>query len=415
MAKLPHNTASKGFCNQKEERHVRARKFHLLTIFISLILISAATGGPALGQDGIVVGAVQTTIGPLGPFGREINAGLNDALMMANGEGGINGKKIKYVMAEGNYEPKQDQTLFEKLISENRPLLMFGNSTELSKSVASDITKRYKVLYSGATFSTELANSAMHPSMFVPGPTYGDQMGILLKYIAKERPRARVAFFRSATEFGNESIKFAKVTCDKLRLNVVGEEIASIRGGEVSAQVQSLNKVNPDYVIVHGFLVAPVPEFIKQCREVGMKCKFVGTFWGATELILEKLGPLAEGYLAVNPYSYWWMDNEPMIRKIRAYTTEHYPDVKQRPVYYMQGFLTGMIFVDSLRKADKAGQLNYDGLVTALQAMKDFDTGGLTAPLTIKNNRFPVARVWKANVEKGRFEPESDWIKFYLD
>jgi hypothetical protein len=58
---------------------------------------------------------------------------------------------------------------------------------------------------------------------------------------------------------------------------------------------------------------------------------------GATELLLEKLDPLAEGYLAVNPYSYWSMD-EPMLAKIREYTAANYPDVKYRPIYYMQGF-----------------------------------------------------------------------------
>ncbi len=104
-----------------------------------------------------------------------------------------------------------------------------------------------------------------------------------------------------------------------------------------------------------------------------------------------------------------------MIKKIRAYTAANYPDVKARPLFYMQGFLSGLVFVETLRKADKAGKRDYQGMVEALQSLKDFDTGGLTAPLTIKNNRFPIGRIWRANAEKGIFEPESDWIRFYLD
>jgi branched-chain amino acid transport system substrate-binding protein len=76
----------------------------------------------------------------------------------------------------------------------------------------------------------------------------------------------------------------------------------------------------------------------------------------------------------------------------------------------MQGFMTGLLFVECLKKADKAGQLNGEGLVKALASIKDFDSGGLSAPYTINNNKFPVARVWKANVEKKIFEPVSDWI-----
>ncbi|MBI5248458.1 MAG: ABC transporter substrate-binding protein [Desulfomonile tiedjei] len=388
----------------------RVTLFLLVLLFsFSLLIVSLKNG---IAQDSIIVGAVQTTIGPLGPFGREINAGLNDALTIAELEGGINGKKIKYIMANGNYNPKEDQVLFEQIFSGYKPLVMFGNSTELSKAMADEITMNYKCLYSGATFSSEVAYAAKYPSMFVPGPTYGDQMAILLKYIAKEKRGARIAFFYSDTEFGRDSIKFGKLMCGRLKLDLVSEQTASIKGGDITAQVEALNKAKPDYVVIHGFLVAPVPDLIKQCRDLGMKCTFIGTFWGATELLLDKLGPLAEGYLAVNPYSYWSRD-EPMIRKIKEHTAKYHPDVKSRPIYYMQGFLTGLVFTETLRRADKAGELHYNGLVKALESLANFDTGGLTPPLTIKNNRFPVARVWKANPEKGKFEPLSDWITFY--
>jgi branched-chain amino acid transport system substrate-binding protein len=153
-----------------------------------------------------------------------------------------------------------------------------------------------------------------------------------------------------------------------------------------------------------------VAAVIKQSRDFGMKCKFMGTFWGTTKMLLDKLGPLAEGYMGVNPYNFWWMDDVPMIKKIKAYTKKTYPGVKFRPNSYMQGFTTGLIFVECLKRADKAGQLNGEGLVKALQSIKDLDTGGLTAPLTVHNNKFPVAKIWKANTAKKIFEPASDWI-----
>jgi len=107
---------------------------------------------------------------------------------------------------------------------------------------------------------------------------------------------------------------------------------------------------------------------------------------------------------------YWWDENVPMIKKIREYTKKKYPDVTERDNSYMQGFMTGLIFVECLKRADKAGQLNHEGLVKALQSLKDFDSGGLSAPYTIKNNKFPVARVWKANPQKKIFEAASDWM-----
>jgi branched-chain amino acid transport system substrate-binding protein len=375
-----------------------------------LALVGLSVVGPAFAQEEIKVGAVQPITGRFAFAGVNINAGLEDALMMANEDGGINGKKIKYIMEDGQYQLDVATAAFKRIMSRDNPLVMYGESTGLGKAMSPEIKDRYKILYSSTSFSGELADPASNPFIFVPGPTYADMFGILLKFIAKEKPGAKVAFFYSDTEFGKDPIPFARQMCKDLKLELVAEEVAQVGAVDVTSQVLDLKRKNPDYVIFQGFVVDPVGTVIKQCRDFGMKCQFMGTFWGASKMIVDNLGALADGYLAVNPYMYYWNEDVPMIKKIRAYTEKKYPKVTYRDNSYMQGFMTGLIFVECLKRADKAGQLNGDGLVKALQSLKDFDSGGLSAPYTVKNNKFPVARVWKANVEKKIFEPASDWM-----
>jgi branched-chain amino acid transport system substrate-binding protein len=358
----------------------------------------------------VTIAAVQTTSGPLAPFGFQVDAGLKDSLAMINAQGGINGKQLVYEMAGGNYNPNHDKDIFMELYSKYKPLVMFGNSTGLGKMIAPMIEKELKILYSSVSFSSELAYSAMFPSVFVAGPTYGDQVGLLLRYIAKEKPGAKVALFYSDTGFGKDPIKFAKLTIKRLRLELVAEQTAGISDKEAVTQARAIVAEKPDYVIIHGFLLDPVPSFIQECKSYGLNNVFMGTFWGATKMILDKLGPLADNYMAVNPYSYWWQDDVEAIKEIKAYTAQKYPDVEYRPIYYMQSYLTGMVFAEILRKADAAGKLNYEGVTNALKSIKDFNTNGLTAPLTIYNNRFPTARIWKANVTTNRFDPVTEWL-----
>jgi branched-chain amino acid transport system substrate-binding protein len=384
----------------------------LSTFMVFCLIVSVGfLTGPALAEDVIKVGAVQPITGRFAFAGVNINAGLEDALMMANEAGGINGKKIKYIMEDGQYKLDVATAAFKRIMSRDNPLIMYGESTGLGKAMAPEIKNRYKILYASTSFSSELADSEKNPYMFVPGPTYSDQFGILLNYIAKEKPGAKVAFFYSDTEFGKDPIESGREMCKKLKLELVAEEVAKVGAVDVTSQVLDLKRKKPDYVIFQGFVLSPVPAVIKQCRDFGMKTKFMGTFWGTTKMLLNKLGPIAEGYMGVNPYNFWWMEDVPMIQKIREYTKKNYPDVDFRPNSYMQGFTTGLIYVEALKKADKAGDLTGDGLVEALQSIKDLDTGGLTAPLTWKDNKFPVAKIWKANVEKKIFEPASDWIR----
>ncbi len=275
-----------------------------LMVGLVAILAFAALNVPCLAQDEIKVGAVQPITGRFAFAGVNINAGLEDALMIANEEGGINGKKIKYIMEDGQYQLDVATAAFKRIMSRDNPLVMYGESTGLGKAMSPEIKDRYKILYSSTSFSGELADPAANPYIFVPGPTYGDMFGILLKYIAKEKPGAKVAFFYSDTEFGKDPIPFAREMCKQLKLDLVAEAVAQVGAVDITSQILDLKRKNPDFVIFQGFVVDPVPAVIKQCRDFGMKCKFMGTFWAASKMIIDNLGPLADGYMVVNPYMY---------------------------------------------------------------------------------------------------------------
>jgi len=386
------------------------RKISILMMVVAVVMF-LSVGIDCFAADEIKVGAVQPITGRFAFAGVHINAGLEDALMMANEEGGINGKQIRYIMEDGTYNVDVSVAAFKRIMARDNPLIMYGESTGMGKAVAPEIKDRYKVLYSSTSFSSELADAAANPYVFVPGPTYSDMFGILLQYIAKEKPGANVAFFYSDTEFGRDPVPYGREMCKKLGLNLVAEEVAKVGGVDVASQVLDLKRKNAEYVIFQGFVLSPVPAVIKQARDYGLKVKFMGTHWGTHKMLLDKMGPLAEGYLGVMPYAFYYQDDIPMIKKIRAWNQKHHPEVTYRPTSYMQGFFTGLVFVECLKRADKAGDLTGDGLVKALQSIKDFDVGGLMAPITVINNKIPMGRVYKANVSKGIFEPISDWIR----
>jgi len=383
----------------------------LILMMVLAVAMCLSVGVHCFAADEIKVGAVQPITGRFAFAGVHINAGLEDALMMANEEGGINGKQIKYIMEDGTYSVDKAVAAFKRIMARDNPPIMYGESTGMGKAVAPEIKDRYKVLYSSTSFSSELANAAANPYVFVPGPTYGDMFGILLKFIAKEKPGANVAFFYSDTEFGRDPVAYGREMCKKLGLNLVAEEVAKVGGVDVASQVLDLKRKKAEYVIFQGFVLSPVPAVIKQARDYGLKAKFMGTHWGTHKMLLDKMGPLAEGYLGVMPYAFYYQEDVPMIKKIRAWNQKHHPDVTYRPTSYMQGFFTGLVFVECLKRADKAGDLTGDGLVKALQSIKNFDVGGLMAPITVVNNKIPMGRVYKANVSKKVFEPISDWIR----
>ena len=69
----------------------------------------------------IKIGAVQPVTGRFAFAGVHVNAGLEDALMMANEEGGINGKQIKYFLEDGEYKNDVGIAAFKRLMARDNP------------------------------------------------------------------------------------------------------------------------------------------------------------------------------------------------------------------------------------------------------------------------------------------------------
>jgi branched-chain amino acid transport system substrate-binding protein len=247
--------------------------------------------------------------------------------------------------------------------------------------------------------------------MFLPGPTYAEQFAVILKYIAKQKPGANIAFFYSDTEFGREPIPAGRELCKKMGLNLVAEEVSKVGGVDITTQILDMKRKKVDYCIFQGFVTTPITAVMKQSKDYGLKAQFMGTFWSTEKHLLDQLGPLADEYVGVTAYSYYYQDEYPMVKKIRAWTEKKHPkSAAYRSQAYMQVFMGTTLFIEALKRADKTGAITGDSLVAAIQSIKNFDVGGLMPPVTMKNNSVPVGRIVRGNSKTKQFDPISDWI-----
>ena len=380
----------------------------IITVVMGLSLYSFCL---AQSQQTYTICAVHPFTGRFAFAGIQGQAGMKDAVDMANEAGGINGKKLLYYWKDGEYKDDVGIAAFKSLQSQYKPQLMWGQSTGMTKALAPEIKDRYKVLYSAYTFAKDAANPKENPYMFVPGPTYEEQFGVLLKYIAKQKPGANIAFFYSDTEFGREPVPFGREFAKKLGLKVVAEEVTKVGGVDVTTEILDMKKKNVDYCIFQGYVTDPIQKVMKQSKDYGLKCQFMGTFWSTEKHLLAQLGPLSDDYIGVTAYSYYYQDQYPMIKKIQDWTKKHNPkEADYRSQAYMQVFMGTTLMIEALKRADKAGPVTGNSLVKGLQSIKNFDVGGLMPPVTIKNNSIPVGRIVRGNSKTGRFDPITDWI-----
>lgn len=392
-------------------RLVRLFRYVIASTAIFLANSSFASEDP----KPIVFGASQALTGVFAIAGENMNSGLRDYVDWINDNGGIKGRPVKYVYEDTGYKVDRSVASFKKITAANEVPVYYADNTGFVKVIASELTRRGTTLLGGGSFASDLTKDGQNPYAFVSGPTYAQQAKILLEYIAQQDngKGAKLALVYSDTEFGRDPIETAREHANKLGIKIVEEIITKPGSVDVSAEVLKLRRSRPDYVLFHGYVLSPVPEFIVQMKQMRLKAEFMGTFWTSDRFTIEQMGEGADGLIGVMPYSYFDSGNDgEMFQAMVAQAKKSEPEVQYKHIAHLNGWLNGMIYTKVIEQTLDAGkELNAENLRAALDAIQDWDTGGIFGgPVTFKNQSIPGGRIYRANAKTGKFEPVSDFI-----
>lgn len=93
--------------------------------------VGAATTAIAAEQMGvskneIVIGTIQDLSGPLAGFGKALRYGMQMRVDEVTDQGGINGRKLKFVAEDSGYDPKKGLLAAQKMVQQDKLFAMVG-------------------------------------------------------------------------------------------------------------------------------------------------------------------------------------------------------------------------------------------------------------------------------------------------
>ena len=364
----------------------------------------------------IVIGGAQPITGVFSFAGVQMNNGLNDFVQWKNANGGVGGRKLRYVSEDTGFKLDQGVAIFKKVMAEEKPSFFFGDSTQWAKAVAQDAVAANSVMTSSTSLASVVADPVAMPQHFVPGPTYPRLHEVLMEHIAKSAgagAKPRIAYVYADTEFGRDGIPGGKARAAKLGLEIVEEIVTKQSGVDVSPEVAKLRRAKPDIVIFQGYILAPMPEFVRQMAEAGLNPQIMGTAWGLDKPAYDALGALGVKLTGASHYRYGHETDSPMINNMREYLAKARPDQKAISPFYIATWLSGMVFAEIAERCIKAGQpLLLPNMKAALESMKEWDTGGIIGlKADLSGHQIPIGRVYQYDPAKKTMEPASDWIR----
>lgn len=355
----------------------------------------------------LVIGAANPMSGVFAFAGVEGFEGGRDYFEAINRAGGIQGRRVRYVNEDSGYRVDNAVAIFTRLTSQYTIPVFFGDSTGFQKAINPELNRRGTTVMAGASFASEIDDPAAFPNQWMPGPNYSDQLRVLLRYINAQKKGASVVLVHSDTEFGRDPIAAAEAEITRLGLSLAEKIVTQPGSVDVSGDVIKIRRRNPDYVIFHGYVLQPIPEFMAQARQAGMTSKFMGTFYSTDTTLMNRAGAAADGYMGVSCYNFDANAQGAQMNTVREFNPN-----RVRTNAYFQGWMNAMLGLEVVKRTLAANQeLNAVNMMRAARSIQNYDTGGLVgAPISMTRNSFPVGRVYQYSAAEKRLIGASDWI-----
>jgi branched-chain amino acid transport system substrate-binding protein len=195
-----------------------AVRFQVAALLAAFVLCTAMSG-PARAQNKYDSGASDTEIkignimpysGPASAYaaiGKAEEAYFNKI----NAEGGIGGRKIKFISYDDGYSPPKTVEQARKLVESDGVLLIFGSlGTSTNGAIRKYMNEKKVPQLFVASGASKWNDPKQYPWTMGWQPSYASEARIYAKYIMKEKPDGKIGVLYQNDDFGKDYLKGLK-------------------------------------------------------------------------------------------------------------------------------------------------------------------------------------------------------------
>src|ERR1700681_2076606 len=302
--------------------------------------LMATLGNSALAQKKCDAGATDTEIkignivaysGPVSSLG--VIARIEDAYFKKiNDEGGINGRKIKFISYDDAYSPPKSVEQARKLVESDEVLLIFNPVGTPSNVAIQKYLNAKKVpqLFVGSG-ATRWNDPKDFPWTMGYQPNYQNEGRIYAKYLLREKPDARIAVLYQNDDLGKDYLKGLKDGLGQKASMIVAEEGYETSEPTVDSHIVNLKSTGAD-VFVAIALTKVAAQSIRKVAELGWRPLFILSSIGSSiGTVIQPAGfENAQGIISTvylkDPADPQWANDESK-QKFDAFIAKYAPDV----------------------------------------------------------------------------------------
>ena len=326
----------------------------LRTIAVLTMAACALTQAQADTKTEIRIGQTLPYSGPLSGFG--VIGRVQEAYFeKINAEGGINGRKVKFISMDDAYSPPKTVEHTRKLVEQDEVQVMFGSLGTATNNAVHRYLNGKKIpqlfVLSGAT---KWADPKGFPYTMPGMAAYASEGVIYAKHILETKPNAKIAILAQNDDFGRDYVSgFKRALGPKAETMIISEASYEVTAPTINSQLATLKASGAD--VLFGVVLGKfTSQLVKGIAELGWKPDM--TFLPTSAASISFLAPAglenAVGMISssnqkdVNDVQ--WA-NDPGVKEFFAFMKQYLPNADLNNSNYAAGYHYAQLMVAVLK------------------------------------------------------------------
>jgi branched-chain amino acid transport system substrate-binding protein len=359
----------------------------------------------------IKVGNIMPYSGPASAYG-VIGKTQEAYFNKINAEGGINGRKIKFISYDDGYSPPKAVEQVRKLVESDEVLVVFNPLGTPSNTAIQKYLNGKKVpqLFV-ATGATKWNDPKNFPWTMGWQPSYQSEAHIYAKYLIKEKPDGKIAILYQNDDFGKDYLKGLKDGLGPKDSMIIAEESYETSEPSIDNHIVKLKASGADV-----FISITTPKFaaqaIKKLAEIDWHpVHIVSNVSASVGGVIKPAGfenaqgILSAAYAKDGADPQW--DNDPGMKRFFEFLAKYYPDGNRLDGSTVYGYGVAQTLVKVLQMC--GDDLTRANVMKQAASLKDFEPDTLLPGIKINTSPTDFAPI--EQLQMMRFKGEK-WDLF---
>lgn len=285
-----------------------------------------------------------------------------------NKNGGINGRKIEYIVEDNQYQVPRSVQAENKLLNEDHVFIEVANGGTPMNNATMPMELKAGVPNVFPLTSARSMYAPLNHLKFGLGSSYYDQIRAGVKYFVDQQHKQRICAAAQDTDFGRDVMDGVKDQLKAMNMTLAAETLHKPTDTDFSAAVAKLHDANCD-LVVFGTIVRDSVQLISAIRKTGWNVDMLGQAASYDEAVARMPGGGADGFYSMAPMLFIQQNDERPA--VQAFVQGYKQRFGKEPNFAAQiGYTGAQVVVLALQNAGK--DLTTDSFVHGLERVKNY-------------------------------------------